>query len=80
MADDFEVIHRFAGIGSDGGDGFGSIDGAAAAETDDEVGIASSFCAFTDERDGGFARDAEELAGDALQVVFGAILIDPGDD
>ncbi len=80
LADDFEVIHRFAGIGSDGSDGFGRVDGAAAAEADDVVAVAGELGAFANEGDGGFAGDAEVLGLEGGKVLFGAGLVSAGDD
>jgi len=65
LTDDFQVIKRLAGIGRNGCDGFGGIDGTAAAEADDEVGEASCLGTFANGGNGGFAFDAEKAASDA---------------
>ena len=57
VADDFEVVQRVAGIGEQGGDRFGGIERAAAAEGDDEIAIARGGA---DEVECGLAGDGEE--------------------
>src|SRR5438876_941943 len=66
--DEFEIIKNFASICRQGGDGFGGVDRAAAAEADDEVAFlaASELNTTFDVFDRWFSGDREHPPGDSL--------------
>ena len=70
MTDDFEVIEQLAVVGHHGGDGFPGINGAAAAETDDEIALrrARECDALRDGVEHWLACDRKEDIGDAVLV------------
>ncbi len=86
-ADDFEVVVKIAGVGEERGDGFGGIEGAAAAETDDEIaGVGAGVSdgagdvvgrRFVGDRNGG---GGELSGGEEVKEGLGAGRIAAGDD
>lgn len=67
-SDHFQIVVEVALIGKETGDGLGGIEGAAAAETDDDVEAAESGPCYAggDMKGGGFAGDGEGVGGDTL--------------
>lgn len=66
-ADHFEVVEKIAGIGEEGGDGFGGVERGAAAEADNEVTPGGTGSREAAERivGGGFVRDREGRGANA---------------